>query len=114
MSSPLDAMQFYETVFKFYGTFEIESESKWLKRLMIIYTIGYQIVFTDLGFVLFTLSILKSDSLKATLQIFFVVFAYVNAVVKAIIFFTNRKQLQALWARLDDPEYIAKDQIERK
>lgn len=113
MSSPLEFLNAYEWVFKFFGAFEIKSDSKLLKRLMIIYTIGYQLLFTDLGFVLFALSLLKSPSSEATLQILFVVIAYLNAVFKAMIFFTKRKQFEGLWKKLEDANYIAKDNIER-
>lgn len=114
MSTPLESLRFYKTVFKFFGAYEIDSDSKNLKKLMKIYTIGYQLLFTDLGCVLFTLSLLKSTSSKETLQILFVVFAYLNAVVKAIIFFRNRKQLKALWLNLEDGDFIARNISEQK
>lgn len=114
MSTPLESLRFYQTVFKFYGGYELDRDSKMLKSLMIIYTIGYQLIFTDLGCVLFTLSLLKATSSKETLQILFVVFAYLNAVVKAIIFFRNRKQLKALWLKLEDPDFVAKNPLEQR
>lgn len=114
MSTPLDVLGFYKTVFKFFGAYEIDCDSKILKRLMIIYTIGYQLLFTDLGCVLFTLSLLQSTSPKETLQILFVVFAYFNAVIKGTIFFTNRKQFKTLWLKLDDPEFLARNLTEER
>lgn len=114
MSTPLEVLRFYKTVFKFYGAYEIDHDSNILKRLMVIYTIGYQLIFTDLGCVLFTLSLLQSTSTKDTLQILFVVFAYINAVIKAIIFFTNRKQFKTLWLKLDDPDFIARNPSEER
>lgn len=114
MSTPLGVLGFYKTVFKFFGAYEIDNGSKILKRLMILYTIGYQLIFTDLGCVLFTSSLLKSTSSKETLQILFVVFAYLNAVVKAIIFFNNRKQLKTLWLKLEDPDFVARNLLEEK
>lgn len=114
MSTPLESLRFYKTVFKFFGAYEIDRDSKMLKKLMIIYTIGYQLIFTDLGCVLFTLSLLRSTSSKETLQILFVVFAYLNAVVKAIIFFRNRKQLKALWLKLEDPDFVARNPVEQR
>lgn len=114
MSTPLESLQFYKTVFKFFGGYELDRDSKMLKNLMIIYTIGYQLIFTDLGCVLFTMSLLITTSSKETLQILFVVFAYLNAVVKAIIFFRNRKQLKALWLKLDDPDFVARNPMEQR
>lgn len=114
MSTPLEVLGFYKTVFKFFGAYEIDSDSKVLRRLQILYTIGYQLIFTDLGCILFAMSLLKSTSSKETLQILFVVFAYINAVVKAIIFFTNREQLKTLWLKLSDPDFIARNQMERR
>lgn len=114
MSTPLEVLGFYKTVFKFFGAYEIDRDSKILKRLMIFYTIGYQLLFTDLGCVLFTLSLLQSTSTKETLQILFVVFAYLNAVIKAIVFFKNRKHLKSLWLKLDDPDLCARNPNEQR
>lgn len=113
MSTQFKALCFYERVFKFLGIFEIESDSKWLKIAMNIYTIGYQIVFTYIGLVLLVLPLLESVSIKDTFQILFVSFAYLNTVIKTIIFFMNRKELQKLWTRLDDSDYIANNHNEQ-
>lgn len=110
----MEVLKFHETVFKFFGTFEIDSNSKTKKSLIKIHTIVYQILFTDLGFVLFSLSILKSPSSKQTLQILFVVVAYLNAAFKAFTFFTKRKKLAKLWTQLNDSDYTAKDHIEKQ
>lgn len=112
MASPLEVLGFHKKVFKFFGMFQIETESKKLKQLMEIYIVGYQVVFTDLGFLLFSLAVLESDSSKELLQILFVVFAYLNAVVKALIFYLKRKHLERLWSTFDDPEYTARDHTE--
>lgn len=114
MSTPLEVLRFYKTVFKFFGAYEIDSDSKILKRLMLAYTISHQLVFTHLGCVLFILSLLQSTSSKETLQILFVVFAYINAVIKAAIFFTNRKRLKALWLKLDDSDFIVRNSSEER
>lgn len=114
MSTPLESLRYYKVVFKFFGGYELDSDSKMLKKLMIIYTIGFQLIFTDLGFILFTLPLLKSSSSKELLQILFVVFAYINAVIEAIIFFRNRKQFKALWLQLEDPDFVAKNSLEER
>lgn len=114
MASPLDVLGFHKKVFKFYGMFQIETDSKLLKRLMGMYTIGYQVLFTDLGFLMFSLAVVESGSSKELLQILFVVFAYLNAVVKTLIFYLKRKHLEELWLNLDDPEYMAYDRIEKE
>lgn len=109
---PLDLLDFHQTVFKFFGTFEIKNASNFVKLLMTIHTILYQILFTDLGFVLFTMFLLISSSAKETLQTLFVVFAYWNAAFKALTFYMNRNKLIALWSKLSDPDYEAKNYIE--
>lgn len=109
---PLDLLGFHESVFKFFGTFEIENASNVEKLLMKVHTIFYQILFTDLGFVLFSMSLLISTSTKETLQILFVVFAYLNAAFKAFTFYMKRKHLESLWTKLSDSDYEAKDNIE--
>lgn len=114
MTTPLDVLNFHETVFKFFGTFEINTNSNTKKFLMKIHTIVYQILFTDLGFLLFSLSILESPSSKQTLQILFVVFAYLNAAFKAFTFFMKRKELKNVWTRLNDSDFTAKDHIEKQ
>lgn len=114
MSSPLDILGFHKKVFKFFGMFQIETDSKKLKQLMEMYTVGYQVIFTDLGFLLFSLAVVESGSSKELLQILFVVIAYLNAVVKAFIFYLKRKHLEQIWSKLDDPDYMANDQIEKQ
>lgn len=114
MSSPLNYLRYYEAVFKFYGAFEIETDSKFLKRFMMCHKFGYQLTFTYLGCILFTLSLFESSSSKETHQILFVVFAYLNVVFKMMIFFKNRKKLESLWSSLCDLDFVAKDSIEEK
>lgn len=109
---PLELLSFHETVFRFFGTFENANASDLEKLQIKIYTIGYQIIFTDTGFVLFWMSLLFSTSTKETLQTLFVVVAYLNASFKALTFYMKRKQLFALWSKLSDPDYEAKDFIE--
>lgn len=75
MSSPLNFLNFYKPVFKFYGAFEIETDLKFLKRLMLCYTIGYQSIFTYLGCFLFILPLFWSSLSKEMLQILFMAFA---------------------------------------
>lgn len=110
----MDILKFHQIVFTFFGTFENESNSKTKQLFMKVYSIAYQIIFIILGFVLFSLSILESPSSKQTLQILFVVFAYLNAAFKALTFFMKRKQLQSLWMQLDDPNFTAKNPIEKQ
>lgn len=114
MGTPLEVVGFHETIFKFFGTFEIKSESAFAKSLMKVHTIFYQIVFTDLGFILFSLSIVESPSSKQTLQILFVVFAYLNAAFKAFTFYFKRNELQNMWTKMEDKEYTAKDHVENE
>lgn len=114
MSSSLNFMGFYVNLLKFYGVFEIKTDSKLLKRLIICYIIGYQLIFISLGFILYTLSIFESSSSKETLQILFIVFAYLNAVFKSIISLVKRKKLQYLWSSLYDSDLVAKNQTEQK
>lgn len=109
---PLDLLDFHQIVFKFFGTFDIENASNFVKFLMTIHTILYQILFTQIGFVLFTMFLLVSTSAKETLQALFVVFAYLNAAFKALTFYMNRKKLVELWSKLSDPDCEAKNHIE--
>lgn len=109
---PLDLLKFHEIVFKFFGTFEIENASNLVKLLTKCHVKVYQIFFTDLGFCLFTMSLLVSSSAKETLQTLFVVFAYLNAAFKAHTFYNKREELVALWSQLDDPDFEAKDHVE--
>lgn len=109
---PLELLGFHQTVFKFFGTFEIDNASESVKKWIKFYTWGYIGIFTDLGFVLFWGSLMISTSTKETLQTLFVVVAYLNASFKAHTFYANRKELVNLWSKLSDPDYEAKDYIE--
>lgn len=112
MVSPLDVLGFYVVVYKFFGWFPIESDNKIKLILTKTHTILSQVLFTHLGFVLFTLAILQSSSTKETLQILFVVFAYVNAAFKALSFYAKREELRNLWLKLDDTDFVAKNACE--
>lgn len=114
MSGPLEALRIHEAVFKFYGTFELDNASESTKFLMNLYTIGYQIVFTDLGFILFWSSLLISPSTKEKLQSLFVAFAYLNATFKAHTIYNKRKELVSLWKHFSNPDFKAKDHVEEE
>lgn len=107
MSTPLDFLNLHVKLFKFFGIFGIESESKPLRVLSFIHGIGTQFLFCDIGCVLFTIPLLFFPPAKEALQIIFVMVAYMNAVVKGKIFFFKRKELKALWLKLYDSDYAA-------
>lgn len=114
MSTPLEYLDYHIKVFKFFGILEIDSDSDLLKYLMIIYTIGAQFVFSDIGCILFTVPLFNSPPAKEVLRILFTVIAYVNAVLKGKFFIIYRKQFQDLWSRLNDSEFLAIGSIERE
>lgn len=114
MSSPLDFLNVHLKLFKFIGIFEIESDSKLLKFVMFIHAIGTQFLFTDIGCILFTVPLLFCPPAEEALRILFTVTAYMNAVLKGKIFFTKRKQLQELWSRLYDSDFVANGDVEHE
>lgn len=116
MATPVDFLTYHMKVFKYYGILDIESiqNSQILKYLMLIHAIGTQIVFVDIGCILFMIPLLDSPPAKEALRIIFTVVAYVNAVVKGKIFILNRTKFQDLWSRLNDREFLAVNPAERE
>lgn len=114
MLRPIDMLKFRESIFKFYGTFENVNASESVKFLIKVYTIGYQLVFIDLGFILFWSSILISPSSKEKLQSLFVAFCYLNATFKALTFYRKRKELINIWMQFSETDFEAKDDIENE
>lgn len=111
-NSPLSYFHVYEQIWKFYGIFDIQTESQFKKLFMKIFRIGYLIFFSYIGFMIQLLSVVNSQSIADTIQIFFVNFAYLNAVVKTTVVHLKRKKLQELWSKLNDADYKVVDQQE--
>lgn len=114
MATPLEYLHYHTKVFKFFGILEIDSDSKSLKYFMVIYAISTQLIFSDIGCILFTVPLLNSPPPKEALRILFTVIAYVNAVIKGKCFIIYRKQFQSLWSRLNDCEFLAIGSVERE
>lgn len=79
---------------------------------MRFYSIAHQVLFVYFGFAMQILAVLNSQSMAQTIQIFFISFAYLNAVVKTFVVHAKRKQLQDIWSKLDDKDYKATDKSE--
>lgn len=104
-NSPLFYLNVHKKVWKFFGAFELETDSLIIKNLMKIYTFCYPICFIYVGVIIQTLAVINSNSIDEAIQIFFISFAYANAGIKTFIFYLHRKQLQELWAKLEDSDY---------
>lgn len=114
MATPVDFLAIHMKAFKYFGILEIESNSRILKKLMFIHAIITQILFMDIGCILFTIPLFDSPESKEALRIIFTIVAYANAVIKGKIFMLNRTKFQNLWMRLNDREFLAVNPAERE
>lgn len=113
-NSPLSYLRGHETVFKFYGIFDVKTESEMMGSLFKFYRKFHQVIFVYFGVTIQIMAVLHSNSIAEAIQIFFIGFAYLNATVKTYVVHSKRKQLQELWIRLNDSDYQIKDDKERR
>lgn len=114
IDSPLDFLHFYIIVWKFYGIFEIDTNSQLLKQISNSLIVLYQCACCYLGPCVQTMALIGSQSIKETMQIIFITFAYFNAGVKTFIISRNRKTVEKLWHRLNGEDFKAKNHSERE
>lgn len=113
-NSPLSYLRGHETVFKFYGVFDLKPESEFMCSLLKFYRKFYQVFFVYFGVTIQIMAVVKSKSIAEAIEIFFIGFAYLNATVKTYVVDSKRNQLQELWMKLNDTDYQVKDNKEQR
>lgn len=113
-NNPLDFLRFHEQMWTFYGTFEIGSNSELLKLIFSVYLIVVKTLFAYIGCIIQFLAVVNAQTLDEAIQILFISFAYLNASLKTLIFHLKTKEIQRLWMKLDDKDYIATGIEEKK
>lgn len=110
--TPLELLRIPLYVWKFYGTFDIDLIA--LQKLHKAYAVCQQGAFVYIGCMIQSLALLNSTSMKQVIQIIFIAVSYINAAVKTLIVYINRKKLQKLWAELQSSDYTAKNEMEQQ
>lgn len=105
MTSPLSYLKTEMAVWKFYGFFNIDTDSKLFQYFFKIYCMFFQSFYVYIGCIMQFMAILNADSIKEAVGIFFISIAYYNAAFKFFILFYKRDQVQQLWETLDAPEF---------
>lgn len=105
MASPLPYLTAEVNMWKLFGLFDIETDSKSLQLLFTVYCIFFQIVYIDIGCSMQAFAVVDANGIKEAVEIFFISIAYMNAAFKFFIAYRNRKDLQMLWNSLDAPEF---------
>lgn len=99
-------------VWKFYGMFDIESNSPSKKTIFKAFVFVTQALFIYAGFFLQAGAVFDTNSIEEAAQILFISFAYVNAAFKAYVIVSNRQNVGKLWAEFDAGVFKASDQEE--
>lgn len=105
MSSPLDFLEMEHAVWKFFGFFNIDSDSALVQAAFKMYCIFFQVFYIYIGCTMQTMAVLDADGIKTAVEIFFISIAYMNAAFKFFIMYKSREQVQLLWKTLDAPEF---------
>lgn len=105
MSSPLTFLNTEVVVWKFFGFFNIDTDSKGIQMLFKAYCIFFQLFYIYIGCTMQSMAVLDADGIKEAVEIFFISIAYMNAAFKFFIVYNNREQVQMLWKTLDAPEF---------
>lgn len=113
-NSPLSYLQRHETLFKFYGVFDVKPESKSMEPFLKFYRKFHQVFFVYFGVTIQMMAVVNSKSIAEATQTFFIGFAYLNATVKTYIVHSKRNQLQELWMKFNDAAYQVKDNKEQR
>lgn len=112
--SPFDNLGTELKLWRFYGLFDIETDSKKKKVLFKAYTWFYQIVFVYIGFLLQFGTVFNAESMAEAAETLYVSVSYANAVIKILITFWSREKVKRLYDRINVDNYRANGIDEQK
>lgn len=92
-------------VWKFYGFFNIDTDSKFLQFWFKVHVLAFQWSCIYIGCTMQSMAILNASGIKEIVETLFISIAYMNAAVKFFILYHKREQVQILWKTLDAPEF---------
>lgn len=105
MASPLKYLNGEVNMWKFFGFFDVNSNSELLQLAFKIYSIFVQSFFVYIGYTMQTMAVFNAADIKEAVEILFISIAYLNAAVKYLIVYWKREEVQRLWKILDAPEF---------
>lgn len=103
--SPYDKPSFELNVWKFFGLFDIETDSELKKKLFRAYVWFYQIFFCYIGFPIHFGAIFYAQSAREATETLYVGTPYGNAVIKILLTFRQRGNVGRLYDRINIEEF---------